>query len=172
MNRDRVEEILSRPYQKVLVRDAESGVITATIAEFPGCVAEGTSPSEAYDNLERIAHSWVESLVSRGLEVPLPKEERDYSGRIALRLPLSLHERAVQLAEEDGVSLNTFLVTAIAERVGVRQANSKAEDFLRRAVHLLEIGLQQSDKPSNLTVDAAVIVSRERKGRSSKARSN
>ena len=41
-----------------------------------------------------------------------------FGGKVALRLPKSLHRQAAQLAARDGVSLNQFLVSAIAERVG------------------------------------------------------
>ncbi len=160
MNRDRVEEILNRPYRRVLVPDALSGGVTATIPEFPGCIAEGASTADALENLERVARSWVESLLSRGLDVPSPMESRDYSGRFPLRLPRSLHERAAQIATEDGVSLNTFLIMTIAERLGLRQATAKTEGLLHEAVQqlkILEVGLQKFDRPSNLTVDPALV---------------
>lgn len=112
------DEILKRPYRRVLVPDPDSGACTAMIAEFPGCIAEGESPAEALANLERIGMAWVESLLARGVPIPSLVEGREYSGRFALRLPRSLHESAARLAEEDGVSLNTFLISAIAERIG------------------------------------------------------
>ena len=77
MNMDSVEEILRRPYRRVLIPDPEAGAVTAIIPEFPGCIAEGATTMEALENLERAAHSWVESLVSRGVDVPLPAEWRD-----------------------------------------------------------------------------------------------
>jgi antitoxin HicB len=143
MNRNSIEDVLSRPYRRVLTPDPDSGAITGTVPEFPGCVAEGTSVQEAYDNLEKAMASWAESLLSRGLEIPPPAETRDYSGRFPLRLPKSLHERVSQLAETDGVSLNTYLVRLIAEHVGVRQADSRTEEFLRHALREL-LGSRQS----------------------------
>jgi plasmid maintenance system antidote protein VapI len=39
------------------------------------------------------------------------------NGRVALRIPRSLHERVVHVAEEEGVSMNQLLVALIAEGV-------------------------------------------------------
>jgi predicted RNase H-like HicB family nuclease len=93
------------------------------VLEFPGCFAEGDTPEEAYENLQEAAENWVDSAHSQGMAIPEPFAARGYSGTVSLRLPKSMHRRAVQYAHRDGVSLNQFLVSAIAARVG-------AEDLL------------------------------------------
>lgn len=45
-----------------------------------------------------------------------------------LQLPASLKETAARLAREDGVSLNQWIVAAVAQKIG---AVETAEDFLR-----------------------------------------
>ncbi|MEO6078761.1 MAG: pilus assembly protein HicB [Steroidobacteraceae bacterium] len=45
-----------------------------------------------------------------------------------LKLPNSIKEAAAQLAREDGVSLNQFIASAVAEKVGVLRT---ASEFLR-----------------------------------------
>jgi len=42
----------------------------------------------------------------------------EVNGKVALRLPKSLHRRAVLYAAREGVSLNQFLMTLVAEHVG------------------------------------------------------
>lgn len=111
-------DYLKAPYSRVLIPDAETGTYTAKIAEFPGCVAQGDTPEEAYRNLEAAAESWIEEVLGMGQRVPEPATGNQYSGRVALRLPKSLHRNAAQLAEREGISLNQFLVSTIAERVG------------------------------------------------------
>jgi antitoxin HicB len=112
------KDILRLPYQRVLIPDDESGTFTAMITEFPGCIAQGDSPSEAYKLLEETAESWLEGAMESGMPIPEPVTEQEYSGRIVLRMPRSTHRRAVNAALQDGVSLNTFLVNALAERLG------------------------------------------------------
>ena len=113
-----ISEILARPYRRVLIPDVESGTFTALIPELPGCISEGDTPAEAYENLEEAAESWVEAAMENGMAVPDPESEPSYSGRVVLRMPRSTHRRAAEAANADGVSLNTFLVEAVGERLG------------------------------------------------------
>jgi hypothetical protein len=46
-----------------------------------------------------------------------------------LKLPVSVKEAAARLAKEDGVSLNQWIVVAIAQKIG---AVETASDFLKR----------------------------------------
>jgi HicB-like protein involved in pilus formation len=41
-----------------------------------------------------------------------PEESRSFSGRFPVRLPRYLHQHLVQVAREQGVSLNQFVCTA------------------------------------------------------------
>lgn len=63
---------LKRPYRRVLIPDEESGTITAWIEEFPGCIAQGDTPAEAYRRLEAAAESWVEAALEMGQSIPPP----------------------------------------------------------------------------------------------------
>lgn len=48
-----------------------------------------------------------------------------------LKLPLSIKKAAQRLAKEDGVSLNQWIASAVAEKVGV--VETAAEFFKKRA---------------------------------------
>jgi len=122
MYKQLVGQYLQRPYARVIMPD-EAGRYAAQILEFPGCFSEGGTPDEAYENLQEAAESWLESALSRRMAIPEPFATQGYSGTVSLRLPKSIHRRAAQYAHKDGVSLNQFLVAAIAARVG-------AEDLL------------------------------------------
>lgn len=118
--KNKVDEILKAPYSRLLIPD-ENGTFAAEILEFPGCFAQGNTPNEAFKNLEKTARAWIESSLARGLDIPQPSINVGYSGRIALRIPRSLHKKSAQFAERDGVSLNHFLITAIASRIGAEE---------------------------------------------------
>lgn len=49
----------------------------------------------------------------------------------SLKLPLSIKKAAQRLAQEDGVSLNQWIASAVAEKVGV--VETAAEFFKKRA---------------------------------------
>lgn len=50
-----------------------------------------------------------------------------------LRLPDSLHRLAKELAKEDGISMNQFVTTALAEKVSALATESYIEERAARA---------------------------------------
>ncbi len=115
----KVSDIMARPYTRLLVRDEESGQWVVEVLEFPNCMSFGATPDEAMANIDDAMAGWVESEIAMGHAIPDPVGNREYSGKLMLRLPSSLHRKAALLAEIDGVSLNQWLVAAIAEKAGV-----------------------------------------------------
>lgn len=123
------KDYLKEPYSRILI--PVDGTYSAKVLEFHGCFAQGKTPEEAYTNIEKSAESWIEVALSRGQEIPPPLASHDFSGRIALRIPRSIHKQAAKFAEMDDTSLNQFFLTAIAARVG-------AEEFYERLVNRLK----------------------------------
>lgn len=117
------EEYLKEPYSRVLVPD-EGGGYSAEMLEFPGCFAEGETADDTMQALERAAKSWIQAALEQGQEIPQPFMSQGYGGKVALRLPKSVHRKCVQFAERDGTSLNQFLVSAVAARIGAEECCS------------------------------------------------
>src|SRR4030042_2335049 len=59
---------------------------------------------------------------------------QDFGGKIALRLPRSLHRQAVRFAERDGISLNQFLVSAISAKVGAEDSFARLIDKFEKRI--------------------------------------
>jgi predicted RNase H-like HicB family nuclease len=131
------EEYLKRPYTRVLVPE-EDGGFSAEILEFKGCFSQGDTAEEAYRNLEEAALSWIEASLELGHVIPEPMSGHEYSGKVALRLPRSLHREAIRLAEKEGVSLNQFLTSAVSEKVGAVKAQSRIEQSIADRVEKIE----------------------------------
>jgi predicted RNase H-like HicB family nuclease len=112
------EEYLKKPYSRILIPDDESGTYTAVILEFPGCIAQGDTPQEAYEHLEDAAKDWIKAALDLKQEIPSPSQSLSFGGKILLRLPKSLHRQSALIAEKEGVSLNQFIGSALAEKVG------------------------------------------------------
>jgi predicted RNase H-like HicB family nuclease len=127
-------EYLKEPYARILIRD-EQGGYSAEILEFPGCFAEGDTADEAMQALDRAADSWIQAALDQGQDIPPPFINQGYSGKIALRIPRSMHKKAAQFAERDGTSLNQFLMASIAARIGSEEFY---EQLLTRLLNKLE----------------------------------
>ena len=63
-------------YERAFTLDRPSGIWTAEIIEFPGCIAEGRSPAEAGRNLLIAADAWVAATLAQGQPVPEPRSRR------------------------------------------------------------------------------------------------
>ncbi|MCL2007220.1 MAG: type II toxin-antitoxin system HicB family antitoxin [Treponema sp.] len=107
-----VKEYLSRPYHIVIQRvatDAGSYYLT-TVSEFPGCSCRGDTYTEAFEKIQSEMEGWVESKLAEGVPIPEPINERQFSGRLGLRVPKSLHANLAMAAEREGISLNNYLL--------------------------------------------------------------
>ncbi|MBV6322990.1 toxin-antitoxin system HicB family antitoxin [Duganella violaceipulchra] len=116
-NESKVRAILARPYVRRLLPD-EAGGYTAYIHEFPGCVAEGETAGEALINLDSAAASWLAVSLAHGQPIAEPIRPFDFSGKVALRIPRSLHRDVAELAQLQGCSINQLLSVAISDYVG------------------------------------------------------
>ena len=117
----RADAFAARPYSFALT-EGEDGVYTAQVLELPGAISEGDTPQEALTNGRNALAAVIAAMLDRGQEIPEPFESREFSGTTQLRMPPSLHARAVALARRDNVSLNRFLSAAVAHYVGYNEA--------------------------------------------------
>jgi predicted RNase H-like HicB family nuclease len=115
---ERVSEIVARPYARVLTPDIESGGFVARVLEFQGVFSEGETPDEAIAMVNDALAGVVDVMLEQGQEIPEPFEGREWSGKLVLRMPPSLHARVVELASMEGVSINRFLNDAVSQYVG------------------------------------------------------
>ncbi|NET74162.1 MAG: toxin-antitoxin system HicB family antitoxin [Sphaerospermopsis sp. SIO1G2] len=60
---------------------------------------------------------------------------------LSLRLPKTMHEQVKELASEEGISINQFVLLALSEKIAVLQASQYLEQRAKRSgpQHLLDI---------------------------------
>jgi antitoxin HicB len=75
--------------------------------------------------IEDAMRGWLEVELEDGELIPEPRLEEEYSGKFNTRVPRSLHRKLVEAAESDGVSLNQWISTALAEAVGKRNGQKE-----------------------------------------------
>ncbi len=115
----------TRGYRVVLSEDPEDESWAAEVPDLPGCIAAGATPAEALELIGDAIGAWIETAGALGRQVPAPTSPAaGHSGRFVLRVPRGLHARLARSAEDDGVSLNTWCATALAEAVGERGAGA------------------------------------------------
>jgi antitoxin HicB len=121
-----VRRYLSLPYGITLTRSDSGDEPTwhAQIEEMPGCEAVGTTPAEAAERVPAALAEWVAEARAEGREVPEPRSPRSYSGKLLLRMPLTLHAELARAAERDQVSLNAYITSQLAVAVGWRRPDA------------------------------------------------
>lgn len=108
---------LKLPYFRGYVPE-DDGTFRAEVLEFSGCIATGDTAAEAIACVEEAAKEWIVAALSQGQKIPDPAENTEFSGKLVLRLPRSLHKKSARFAERDGVSLNQLIITSLANYVG------------------------------------------------------
>jgi len=153
--REQAKTLLQKPYSRLVTPESD-GSFYAQIREFEGCVAIGRTAEEAMESLEDIACSWIEGMLEAGQQVPEPMVPSPFSGRLVLRMPRSLHERAAQIAELEGVSLNQFITNCVATAVGAyRSTNSDRDetpDFKSNDLDLLVSEINKVNSKHHLLI--------------------
>lgn len=86
--------------------------------DLPGCMSDGETIEEAIENGHDAVICWIDAAKKIGRSVPKPGEYENLSGKWVQRVPKSLHLRLVEKSQEEGVSLNTLVITIIAEALG------------------------------------------------------
>jgi antitoxin HicB len=110
----------------------EGGGFLLTLPDLPGVLADGETEGEAIANGRDAYLSVVSALMDMGREVPAPEfspemPPPDVSGRFVTRLPKTLHARLFRRARAEGVSLNTLVISMIAEGLGRQGGNAGAD---------------------------------------------
>ncbi|MBI2859896.1 MAG: type II toxin-antitoxin system HicB family antitoxin [Chloroflexi bacterium] len=115
-----LEHYLSLKYP-ITIHAASEGGYVAEIEDLPGCLAQGETLDEVYELIEESRRLWLEVAFEDGQEIPEPRTEQEYSGKFFIRAPRSLHRKLDQMAKQEGVSLNQFLVATLSRSVGIEE---------------------------------------------------
>lgn len=138
----------------------------AESTDLKGCAGQGKTCDEAIRELEENEAVWLQMAEEDGGAIPSPSVEKPlaYSGKFTVRLSKSLHQRAAETADREGISLNAFVIEAIAERVGgamygsvVEKIGSILEKFANVvAISTLSTALNYNEKMSQLALQKGV----------------
>jgi antitoxin HicB len=109
-----VEEIMQRPYRKIISGNAEEGFLIE-VPDLPGCMTAGETEAEALEMIHDAMALWLTVAVEDGLPIPPPSSPPEYSGRLLVRMPKTLHRRLIERAEDEGVSANQLAVALLAK---------------------------------------------------------
>lgn len=114
---------MNAPQHRVELRpltEEEGGGWLASFPDLPGCMSDGETPEEALHNAAEAETAWMAANKKWG------KAKAEKPARLVARLPRSIHHDLQERANEEGVSVNTMMVTLIAHGLGKIAGNNQA----------------------------------------------
>jgi predicted HicB family RNase H-like nuclease len=131
-----LEYYLSLPYriEVVPIRPEEGGGYMATLPEVGrmAITGDGETPEEAIRDLEKQQRERFAEYLAKGVRIPEPAPREEYSGRLMLRMPKSLHRDLAAQARENAVSLNQFVTYLLGKSIQ-KPARTKTSEGLKRS---------------------------------------
>ena len=131
MSNKTIEDLMKIPYRvKIYCYDDNPDEIewVAQYPDLPGCVGCGDTPQEALSMAEDAKKSWLQITLDDGDPIPQPlnPDINNYSGKFTLRLPKTFHKELSLQAEEEGVSLNQYLLYLLS--LNFKKRDTKKEE--------------------------------------------
>lgn len=120
-----LKEYKNLKYRMVIEYHPEDEAYFVKFPELPGCMADGATAEKALKNALIVKNEWLNAAYEAGWTIPEPVAPSEMSGRVTLRLPKSIHERLVDRAEMEGVSLNQLILTYVT--AGLEKASLNKE---------------------------------------------
>lgn len=112
-----IERLRHLPYTFEVTAE-DDGSWFARVVEFSGCITVGSTREEALRMLDDAMASWIEAKLEANEPVPQPIAAASYSGKFIVRVAKALHRDLARSADANGVSLNQFVSTVLAQAVG------------------------------------------------------
>ena len=118
MKRD-LDYYLNLPYRIEIVPSPEGGY-AAKVVELPGCISQGQTLEEVAVNIEDAKVCWLEVALEESMPIPEPMlNNEEYSGKMVVRMPKSMHRLLVERAKEENISLNQYINYQLARGIGI-----------------------------------------------------
>ena len=109
-------------YSFRVVWNVEDEVYVASCSDFPGVSGFGATADVALKEAQFSLELAIESYNEEGWALPEVEQVAEYSGQFRLRVPREMHALLAQRAADEGVSLNTYVLSLIANGLGQSDA--------------------------------------------------
>lgn len=97
---------------------AEDKGFIAEAPDLPGCSAWGATEADAAREAQDAIAAWLQAAKAAKHKIPkasVATPVANYSGKFLVRVPRSLHARLAREAEQQGVSLNQWAASKLAQ---------------------------------------------------------
>ena len=96
----------------------DGGGFLISFPDFSECISDGETREDAIKNGMDALEETIATLESLGHPIPEPGSGGTYSGKFIQRVPKSIHARLAARAKQEGVSMNSFVISVLSENLG------------------------------------------------------
>ncbi|MCU0967166.1 MAG: type II toxin-antitoxin system HicB family antitoxin [Burkholderiaceae bacterium] len=96
----------------------EGGGYLISYPDFSECISDGETVEEALKNGRDALQATIAALKAKALPIPAPNSGGVASGKFVARVPKTVHAQLTTRAKAEGVSLNSLVLTFIAQGLG------------------------------------------------------
>lgn len=115
---------LDYPFEIRPLSADEGGGFLISYPDFSDCISDGETVEEALAHGQDALKATIATLKAKGLPVPAPNGGGVASGKFVARVPKTVHAQLATRAKAEGVSLNSLVLTFIAEGLGRREGRA------------------------------------------------
>ena len=115
------------PFEVRPLAEGDGGGYLVSFPDFAECISDGEPIEEALANGRDALKATIAALEARKLPVPGPNSGGVASGKFVARVPKTVHAQLATRARAEGVSLNTLVLTFIAQGLGSTPAKARAK---------------------------------------------
>lgn len=106
------------PFEIRPLAEDDGGGYLISFPDFAECISDGETVEEAIANGRDALKATIAALKSKKLPIPAPNSGGGASGKFVARVPKTVHAQLATRARAEGVSLNTLVLTFIAQGLG------------------------------------------------------
>jgi antitoxin HicB len=119
-----MSKLADYPFEIRPLTPDEGGGFLISYPDFSDCISDGATVDEALKNGKDALKATIAVLRGKSLPVPAPNSGGVASGKFVARVPKTIHAQLTTRAKTEGVSLNTLVVTFIAQGLGRKEGRA------------------------------------------------
>ncbi len=119
-----MSKLADYPFEIRPLNAEEGGGFLISYSDFSDCISDGETVEEALKNGREALKATIAALKAKDLPVPQANSGGVASGRFVARVPKTVHAQLTTRARAEGVSLNTLVVTFIAQGLGRKEGRA------------------------------------------------
>jgi antitoxin HicB len=119
-----MSKLADYPFEIRPLSAEEGGGFLISFPDFSECISDGETVDQALKNGREALKATIAALKARGHQVPVANAGAVASGKFVARVPKTVHAQLTTRARAEGVSLNTLVLTFIAQGLGRKEGRA------------------------------------------------